>query len=383
MNYLYIALALVEAGQEVNEENMRRVLTALGVETNEAEMQFVAPALAVATRMTERKEVQSSLLRQLEALQQRLEALEASVAVVSERVATPEWRLPVPPAEEPTEDRIRPLGSVGAEVAQPGESAIGKDGRYVYGIGNKGVTVSLGPIGLEGCEVYTTPYEDVCAIVHDCPAKPYESDDDEAVKGWVLTHQKVLDVAAGRFDTVLPMGFDIIIQGDDGDDPEEVLKEWLKENYEGLREKIATIRGKQEFGIQILWDPKVIARQIAETSEEIQTLNEEMESMPKGTAYMYRQKLENALKQKMEEKGDEWYKDFFARIKECVDDIVIGRTKKIADDKQMLMNLSCLVRKDRVEDLGEELEGIEGMEGFSVRFTGPWPAYSFVTPGKV
>jgi hypothetical protein len=32
-----------------------------------------------------------------------------------------------------------------------------------------------------------------------------------------------------------------------------------------------------------------------------------------------------------------------------------------------------------VKELGEELEKIEGKEGVEVRFTGPWPPYSFVS----
>jgi hypothetical protein len=44
----------------------------------------------------------------------------------------------------------------------------------------------------------------------------------------------------------------------------------------------------------------------------------------------------------------------------------------------MLLNLSCLVSKDKVDGLGEELEKINNTEGFSVHFTGPWPPYSFV-----
>jgi len=45
--------------------------------------------------------------------------------------------------------------------------------------------------------------------------------------------------------------------------------------------------------------------------------------------------------------------------------------------RQMIMNLSCLVDKD-AKAIGDELEKINNMEGFFVRFTGPWPTYSFV-----
>jgi len=97
-----------------------------------------------------------------------------------------------------------------------------------------------------------------------------------------------------------------------------------------------------------------------------------------GMAYMYRQKLEKAVKAEMERLADEWFKEFYGRIKQHTDDIVVEKTKKVDKDKTMLLNLSCLVAKEKVEGLGEELEKINGLEGFSVRFTGPWPPYSFV-----
>jgi hypothetical protein len=48
------------------------------------------------------------------------------------------------------------------------------------------------------------------------------------------------------------------------------------------------------------------------------------------------------------------------------------------EDKQMLLNLSCLLFKEKSKILGEELEKINHLKGFFVRFTGPWPPYSFV-----
>ncbi|MBT9151233.1 MAG: hypothetical protein DDT40_01421 [candidate division WS2 bacterium] len=73
-----------------------------------------------------------------------------------------------------------------------------------------------------------------------------------------------------------------------------------------------------------------------------------------------------------------YFKDFYERIKGCVDEIKVEKTKKPEEDKQMLMNFSCLLPKEKSERLGEELEKINNMEGFFVRFTGPWPPYGFV-----
>lgn len=254
------------------------------------------------------------------------------------------------------------------------------DGRYLYCVAEGNKTMGFGNIGIEGNEVYTISHKDLCAVVHNCPAGPYKSENEETVKRWVMTHQNVVDKVWGIFGTVLPSGFDTIVKGDEGITPEENIRKWLEDDYEHLKQKIDKVRGKAEYGIQVCWDPKVVGDEIAETNQEIKKLKEEMESKSKGTAYMIKQKLENAIKKEMEKKADKYFKDFYDRIKKHVDDVRVEKTKKVGEG-QMLMNLSCLVYKDKTSELGEELGKINEMEGVSVRFTGPWPPYSFVAPG--
>ena len=270
---------------------------------------------------------------------------------------------------------------VKAEVApsSTGETIVGTVGRYLYCVADTGESVSLGDIGIEGSEVYTIGYMDICAVVHNCPAEPYQSSDDEVVKAWVLTHQKVIDAAWEKWGTVLPLGFDTIIAGQEGSDAEQNTRNWLKQDYQSLRQKMEKVRGKAEYGVQVFWDPKVIAHNLTESSPEIKNLEEEIRSKSRGLAYMYRQKLENLLKKEMEVKADKCFKDFYSRVKKHVDDIRVEKTKKTDQDSHMIMNLSCLVYTDKYRELGEELDEINKMQGFSVRFTGPWPPYSFVS----
>lgn len=256
------------------------------------------------------------------------------------------------------------------------ETVLRTAGRYLYCVADTGESVSLGEIGIEGSEVYTICHMDICAVVHNCPAEPYQSRDDEVVKAWVLTHQKVIDVAWEKWGTVLPLGFDTIITGQEGSDVEQNTRNWLKQDYQSLKQKMEKVRGKAEYGVQVFWDPMVIAQNL--TSPEIKTLEEEIRSKSRGLAYMYRHKLENLLKKEMEVKADECFKDFFSRIKKHIDDIRVEKTKKTDQGSQMIMNLSCLVDIDKYRELGEELDEINKIEGFSVRFTGPWPPYTFV-----
>ncbi|MBU4186440.1 MAG: GvpL/GvpF family gas vesicle protein [Proteobacteria bacterium] len=252
-------------------------------------------------------------------------------------------------------------------------------GRYLYCIVKGNKSVNLGRIGIEGNNVYTVPYKDLSAVVHDCPAELYQSANEEILKGWVSTHQKVVDIAWERFGTVLPFGFDTIIMGDGLTSPEENMKNCLKQDYDSFKRKMEIVGNKAEYGVQIFWNSELMAQKLTEESVEIKKLNEEIKSKPRGLAYMYRQKLEGILKKEMENKADRYFKEFYKKIKPCVDDLRVEKTKKTEDkDKQMFMNLSCLLTKDGSRELGDELEKIDAMEGFSVRYTGPWPPYSFV-----
>jgi len=259
-----------------------------------------------------------------------------------------------------------------AEVIATGE------GRYLYCVADSGEQVSLGPVGIDGSKVYTIPCRDICAVVHECPAEPYQSTDREEVNWWVLAHQKVVDEAWERWGTVLPLGFDTIVMDKDGVGAEENVRSWLQNDYDNLKGKLDKVRGKAEYGVQIFWELQVIAQNLTKVSPEISQLEERIRSQPKGIAYLYKQKLENALKRELESKADRCFRDFYQRIRRYVDDIVVEKTKPGAQNTQMIMNLSCLLPRDKSAELGEELENINNIEGFSIRFTGPWPPYSFV-----
>ena len=260
-----------------------------------------------------------------------------------------------------------------AEVGTQGK------GRYVYGVAAGDKEVRLGPIGMEGSEVYTIPYEDISAIVHNCSTEPYQSNNDEIVKNWVSTHQSVLDAASEQLGIVIPLGFDTILQPkDDATSPEQVVKDWLKEDYDRLREVMRKIEGKDEYGVQVSYEPGLIIKLISEQSEEIRKIKEEMAAKSPGMAYMYKQKLERAVKAETERLANMWFNDFYGRIKKHTDDIIVEKTKKLNNGKVMLLNLSCLVAREKIDSLGKELEEINSMDGFSVHFSGPWPPYSFV-----
>ena len=256
--------------------------------------------------------------------------------------------------------------------------------------GNRKISngVNLGNIGVEETGVYTIPCDDLLAVVHNCQPEPYKSEDRELVKKWIIAHQKVVDTAWERFGTILPCGFDTVIRPEGDTNSEGNLKNWLKKDRQNLKEKLEKVRDKAEYGIQISWAPKIIANQITQSVPEVKKLDEEikrLKGVPSevegtksvGTAFMYEEKIKKLIREEMEKKADECFKDFYALIRAKVDDIKIDKTKKAGEGRQMLVNLSCLLNKDKVKELGQVLDGIDAMDGIFVRFTGPWPPYSF------
>ncbi len=428
MEYLYIVMLLQELGKEISVTNVQKILTDLDIEEDDARIQLLVSALSV-LRSSKGKEISkvSEKIPDKEdrEFQKRFEGLENSLSTLyglladqksehspacqcchpkevhSEEVYPEEVHQEEVHQEEVHQEEVYQeevhSEEVDSEVVQAAEVSImdrppeimeqcqdshDQPGRYIYGIGGKGIREKLGAIGLDGAEVYTIPYKDLCIVVHDCMAEPYKSENEDAVKEWLFTQQEVLDKAVERFEGVLPMGFDMIIEGKNGNDPETEAISWLEKNYDSFMETMAKIRNRQEYGIQVILDTGDLSERLLQTDEKLKKKKAEIDAKPEGIAYMEREILKDLVKERIEEKADEYFKDFYHLIKKCTDDIVIGKVKKVGGSQQMLMNLSCLVSNEMVVPLGEELEKIENNDGITVRFSGPWAPYSFVTPEK-
>ena len=258
-----------------------------------------------------------------------------------------------------------------------------QDARYIYGVIPCIDKTDFGPIGIEGNRVYTielpqsAPDRDICAVVHDCPPEPYQGDE-ATVKEMVATHGDVVDAMWEAAGTVLPMSFDVIIKPDEERSAADNVRRWLTEEYETFKLKLEEFRDKVELGVQILWDPEGITRRITEENAEIGELVAEMTTKSRGMAYFYQHKIAEAVKREMEAKADRDYRRYYERLRGYAEDTQVNKIKR-HPDRQMIMNLSLLVQRDQVKVLGEALGEFREEEGVDVRFTGPWPPYTFAT----
>ena len=255
------------------------------------------------------------------------------------------------------------------------------DALYVYCIVPGSQEVNFGPFGLEMSDVRTIPGPGISAVVHECPARPYQSKDRAVVEEWVAAQHRVVEMAWERFGSVLPMSFDMIVRGNDGASAHENLIKWMAEKRDAFACQLERLAGKAEYGVKISWGPKVIAADVLQNDPDLQGLEREIQAKPKGLAYIWRAKLEKAVKEQMEARAEEYFRAFYHRIRDCVLDLRVEQPKKTEDGTQMLLNVSCLVKKGDHGRLGRELDQIAEIRGIRVRFTGPWPPYSFVSAG--
>ncbi|MFA6218133.1 MAG: GvpL/GvpF family gas vesicle protein [Candidatus Omnitrophota bacterium] len=229
-------------------------------------------------------------------------------------------------------------------------------------------------LGLDEQPVRAICAAGLTALVHDCPPEPYHGD--EKVKSWVLAHSEVVDAAWDRSGTVLPLAFNTIVRPGDGLGADERVVRWLTLEGQHFRRALDRLQGKVELGVQVIWDQRVVSESIAGGNDEINQLRSKIASSPKGLAYFYQQKIERALRLAIEAKAEEDYRSCFRQVTAICPEVISNDLKRI-EHRLMIVNLSVLAPRNQVSELGAVLAGLQA-EGVEVRFTGPWPPYSFV-----
>jgi len=268
-------------------------------------------------------------------------------------------------------------GQPGASAGSDQTGAAIERGLYVYGIALGRSGCRLGPIGLDQQEVYMVAQSGLSAAVHDCPATPYQSADRQTLEAWILAHQRVVLEVGRRFGTILPMTFNTVVHGRGGTAAES-LRVWLAEKHGQFTDLLARLDGKAEYGVQIRWDREVVARTIVETDPDLKAIRCEIAGKPKGLAYMLGQKLAKTTRAAMETWANQTAGKFYEQIRGCVDDLRAAKAGRRKEQGLVLLDLCCLMREGETA-LGEALDEIALTPGIAVRFTGPWPPYSFVS----
>lgn len=268
--------------------------------------------------------------------------------------------------------------SHGESAVLDGPSEGERDGLYLYCVVPDGDCgrAELGEIGLDSKPVYTISEGGLRAVVHECPARPYENSDTAVVSAWVMAHHGVVERAWQRWGAALPLSFNTVVRPGQIN-AEQSLRGWFETNRASLEARLEAVAGKAEYSVQLYWDTGVITRRIAEGNTEARRLAAEMRSLPRGTAYMYRQKLQNLLKRELEKLAAQEMTHMYTTVSRLAEKVRVEKLKQGNADLRMVVNLSCLVQLEKTPAMREGLDRVAYPEGYTVRLAGPFPPYSF------
>ena len=241
-----------------------------------------------------------------------------------------------------------------------------QNGRYLYclvRLAEADAVDEFSTAGIEDEPVSVHPVGEIGAVVHTCESL-YDSDDTQTIQQWLLAHQRVVDEAGELFGTPIPFQFDTVLTGGD-----EALSEWLASAAGRLEDELDALGGHWEYRIEVTHHESAHEEFINEDSE-LSALRSKAEAADSGTAYL------------LEKQYDKQLADRIANHVSALESLGSRQTRDVdldvsQKDHDPIARFAVLATDEGVDGLGGELDEIAAEPGVEVRFTGPWPPYTF------
>ncbi len=192
-----------------------------------------------------------------------------------------------------------------------------------------------------------------------------------------LRHERVAEHFARRA-AVAPLRFGSIYLRREG------VAAMLAERAAQLREVIARLDGREEWGVNVFVERARLREEVERLSERLRELVGRAEGSTPGQAYLLRKKVESLRDEEARAETRRVAQEVEARLKGASDGAVRLRVLKdeAAEQGELAARLAFLVRRDGFERFRDEAERLAAEYtplGFRFELTGPWPAYNFAT----
>lgn len=257
-------------------------------------------------------------------------------------------------------------------------------GRYLYcivdvsDVSDAATGTSLETDGVDG-ETPTLVVEDGLAAVVHRRGRPYDSADEATIKRWLLQHQGVVDAAHDRFGTPLPVRFDTIVEGSD-----DALTSWLERRRSTLQPALDAFAGHSEYRIELRCDADPFGASAVSADDRLDELQTEADEQSSGTAFL---RSKQADRRERSLVANQW-QETTATVRESL-------ANNAADIQTVDRPVSSLAEADHSDDadfettfailadeagasvIGDRLDEVAAQPGVRVRYTGPWPPYTF------
>ena len=256
-----------------------------------------------------------------------------------------------------------------------------EEGRYLYCAVYADDEETFSAEGIENEPVSLLVHDGIGTVVQPVDSI-YDSDDMTRVRSWLLAHQQVVDEAGQIFGTPLPFRFDTIIKGDD-----ETVYEWLEQHHEEIDDALERLAGHWEYRIEVRWDEEAVSEVVLEEDEELRELAARTDDASEGTGFLLEKQYQQRLAERLERRREELAETLYDGIETYADEIQRsgsgsgGGSDLLSTDGEdgleTVVQLSVLANSDHEEAIGEALEPIAERPNHEVRYTGPWPPYSY------
>jgi hypothetical protein len=259
----------------------------------------------------------------------------------------------------------------------PGKALL--PGRYIYGIG-WGTPGQLNLCGIDHTTTFGIHYQEITAVVHACNCQPYQSEQRDTALEWIKQHQAVLDEMGPLFKSILPVGFDIIVDGTLSEDPDQLVREWLADRYEQIMKLLQRLAGKLEYGIQAVIAKEKLTVAARDSNPRIGELEQKIGGMTKGKAFLFQKELSDLIRESLDCRREGMKQDLKEMLVPLAFEIKEENTlgKQQTGQDELIADFSILADTDQVEKIGNALEKFQNRFGVTVTFSGPWPPYNFV-----
>ncbi|MFD1562134.1 gas vesicle protein GvpL [Haloarchaeobius amylolyticus] len=256
-------------------------------------------------------------------------------------------------------------------------------GRYLYCLVQADEDATLETTGVDGESVSIVVADGIGAVVHACDGI-YDSADLAQIRRWLVRHQTVVDEAGQAFGTPIPFQFDTILKGDD-----DAVREWLREESATLERALTGLADHWEYRVEVVEVDPIDDEALIERDERLQELDERIGDAEEGTAFLLEKQFDQRLAERRAARRESLTADLEKRLAVEAREVhalerspsaslandVVGDSS--SDGGDTLCRLTLLAHEDDEGAIGSILDDVAANDGLEVRFTGPWPPYTF------
>ena len=159
---------------------------------------------------------------------------------------------------------------------------------------------------------------------------------------------------------------------------EDALRAYLQEHGELLAKTLERLDGKQEWTLQVEFEPARWSEAVASRVDSLRNLQREIESAPPGKAFLLRKKLDDEKKRSSKAAEQAVVAEIEQRVLDKLRCETVAETRERRDGA--FPQLNVLINRDEesiLQELHAELTSRYESEGVTLGLTGPWPPYTF------